>query len=127
MRAGARVISLACWVAAAGPVHAAEGFTDGEKLLTYCADAESDSPKVNPFRAGWCLGFVEGALRGWEAHALVRNAPLNYCVPPGTHVGALVKTTMQYVRENPAARAGRAEISLLQALQRAYPCAPPKK
>ncbi|HYC45231.1 MAG TPA: Rap1a/Tai family immunity protein [Burkholderiales bacterium] len=127
MRLKSGVISLACCAALAAPCHAAEGFTDGEKLLAYCADAESDSPKINPFRAGYCFGFIEGALRGWEAHAMVRNAPLNYCIPAGTSIGVLVSRIAQHVRENPAARAGRAEISVLQAVQRAYPCAQPGK
>ena len=122
MRLQLAAIALACCAAAGAPSHAAEAFTDGKKLLAYCAEAESESPKVNPFRAAYCMAFIEGTIRGWEAHALVRNAPFNYCIPPGTKIGALVSNVTRYVRENTAAQAGKAEVAVIQAIQRAYPC-----
>ena len=118
-------VTVACLAVLATPCHAAEEVsTDGEKLLAYCAHAEADNTKtkINPFRAGFCMAFIEGALRGWEAHALVRNAPLNYCIPAGIKVGALVSTVTRYISENPTARAGKGEIAVIQAIQRAYPC-----
>ena len=128
MRIQSAAVFIACCAVPAAPCGAAETVTDGEKLLTYCAEAEKrDAPKINPFRAGFCMAFIEGTLRGWEARASIGNAPFNYCIPNGIKIGALVSTVTGYMRENPSARAGKAEISVIQAIQRAYPCVPRPK
>ena len=112
---------------AALPAPAADGAIDTPKLLAYCDEAIKDTRDVNAFRAGYCMAFVEGVLRGWEASAYVRDAPVNYCMPAGVTLAQIVRVVVKSLRDNPAELRGRAEVSVIAAVQKAYPCSAPRK
>jgi len=105
---------------------AAEGPLNGARLLEYCGEAVKDSPE-NAFRAAYCMAFVDGTLRGWEAGAYARDASPNYCLPPTTSLRQLVSVVSKYIDDNPSALAGRAEILVITAVQKAFSCAPGKR
>jgi hypothetical protein len=108
-----------------GPSPAAEARMDGLRLLSYCEHAEKDDAQTsNPFRAGQCLGFVTGTLKGWEAAAAVRNARPNYCIRHGVTVDRIMRAVTQYVRADTARHQAQAEMLVISAVQRAFPCAP---
>ena len=102
---------------------AAEGPMNGTRLLETCREALKENPQ-NAYRAGYCMAFVDGTLRGWEAGAYVRDGSPNYCLPPTTTLGQLVSVVSKYVEDNPSALAGRAELLVITAVQKAFPCAP---
>ena len=120
-------IAAASLALAASASPAAEGAIDTPRLLSYCDEAVKDTPDVNAFRAGYCLAFVEGVLRGWEAGAYVRDAPVNYCMPSGVTLAQIVRVIVKSLRDNPAEMRGRAEVSVISAVQKAYPCTAPRK
>jgi hypothetical protein len=127
-------MSKKMWVAAASlalaavfPSSAAEGPTDGQKLLSYCDEALKDTPDANASRAAYCMAFVEGVLRGWEAGAYVRDGSTNYCVPPGTTLGQIVRVITKSLRENPGELRGKGEVLLIGAVQKAFPCTAPAR
>lgn len=98
---------------------------DGKQLLAVCEHAERDAgPKVSPFRAGQCLGFIAGTLKGWEAAAAVRNTRPNYCIRPGVTLDELLRAVTQYVRADPSRQHGQAELLVISGVQQAFPCAP---
>jgi hypothetical protein len=106
------------------PSSAAEAPTDGQRLLAYCEEAEKEGTNVNAFRAAYCMAFVEGTLRGWEAGAYVRDAPTNYCITPGTTLGQMVRVVTKSLREkNPGELRGKGEVLVIAAIQKAFPCA----
>jgi len=105
---------------------AAEGPMNGSRLLEYCQEAEKENP-ANAFRAAYCMAYVDGTLRGWEAGAYVRDGSPNYCLPPSATLGQLVKVVSRYLSDNPSALGGRGEILVITAVQKAYPCAPKGK
>ena len=119
--------AVALAAALAAPfVSAADGPIDTPRLLAYCEEAEKDAG-ANQFRAGYCYAFIEGTLRGWEAAAFVRDAPVNYCIGSGVTLGQIVRTVVKSLRDNPADMRGRAEVSVISAVQKAYPCGAPKR
>jgi hypothetical protein len=98
---------------------------DGRKLLDYCQHAENDTaPKANPFRAGYCLAFIEGTLKGWEAAAAVRNARPNYCIKPGIKFDQILRAVTKHLRADPSSLQGQGELLVITAVQQAFPCAP---
>ena len=112
-------------LASSGPSPAAEVRMDGQWLLASCEDVEkSEAQKPNPFRAGRCLGFIAGTLKGWEAAAAVRNAHANYCIRPGVTVDQLVRAVTKHIRADPARQHAQAETLVISAVQQAFPCAP---
>jgi hypothetical protein len=111
----------------AGMSGAAEAPTDGQKLLQYCQDAEKEGADVNPFRAGYCMAFIEGTLRGWEAGAYVRDASTNYCIPPGATLGTIMRIVTKHLRDNPGDQRIKGEIVVISAVQKAFPCGPGRK
>ena len=118
--------AVAALLACSSPSPAAEQVrVDGQWLVTYCDHAEkTDAPKINPFRAGQCLGFITGTLKGWEAAAAVRNARVNYCIRPGVTVDQMVRAVTKYVRADPSRSHAQAEMLVVSAIQQAFPCAP---
>ena len=114
-------------VLAASSLRAAEGPTDGHKLLSYCEEALKDTPGVNPFRAGYCMAFIEGTLRGWEAAAYVRDAPTNYCITPGTTLAQSTAAVTKHLRENPGELRGKGEILVIGAIQKTFTCVATRK
>ena len=104
---------------------AAEGPMNGTRLLEACREALKENPQ-NAYRAAYCMAFVDGTLRGWEAGAYVRDGAPNYCLPPTTTLGQLVSVVSGYIEDNPSALAGRAELLVITAVQKAFPCAPGK-
>ena len=123
---GATLAALLCL---AGSARAGEAIFDGTRLLLYCEEADKDPARANPFRLGHCLGFVEGTLRGWEAGALVRNMPVNYCIPPGIKFDDMLRSVLKHMRANQAEMHGKADLLVISAVQRTYPCtgAPQKR
>ena len=126
-------MKLQAFAAAAGLVlaaavsSAAEAPTDGQKLLTYCEEALKDSADVSPFRAAYCMAFIEGTLRGWEAGAYVRDGSTNYCIPPGTTLGQIMQVVIKSLREKPGELRGKGEILVIGAVQKAFPCTAPAR
>jgi hypothetical protein len=103
----------------------AQAQMDGRRLLDYCEHAEKDADaKANPFRAGNCLGFIEGTLKGWEAAAAVRNARTNYCIRPGVTFDQILRAVTKYLRADPSRLNAQAELGVITAVQQAFPCAP---
>ena len=121
-KAAVATLALSC-----APCFAADGPIDTPRLLEYCDEAQLDSGKANPFRAGYCYAFVEGVLRGWEAGAYVRDAPVNYCIPDGVTLGQIVGAISSTIRSNPSQLSGRAEVSVIAAVQKSYPCGQPQR
>ena len=119
-------VLLSAALAAASVSHAADGPIDTPRLLAYCEEAQKEAG-ANPFRAGYCYAFIEGTLRGWEAAAFVRDAPTNYCIAPGVTLGQIVGVVVKSLRDNPADMRGRAEVSVISAVQKAFPCNVPQK
>ena len=118
----AAVAALLAW---STPSPAAEVRVDGQWLVAYCDHAErTDAQKINPFRAGQCLGFITGTLKGWEAAATVRNARPNYCLRPGVTVDQIVRAVTKYVRADPSRSPAQAEMLVISAVQQAFPCKP---
>ena len=118
----AAVAALLAW---SSPTPAAEVRVDGQWLVTYCEHAEkTDAQKINPFRAGQCLGFITGTLKGWEAAAAVRSAPVNYCIRPGVTVDQIVRAVTKYVQADPSRSHAQAEMLVITAIQQAFPCTP---
>lgn len=113
---------LALTLAATASVHAADGPIDTPRLLAYCEEAQKESG--NAFRTGYCYAFIEGTLRGWEAGAYVRDAPVNYCIGAGVTLGHIVDAVVKSLRANPADMRGRAEVSVISAVQKTFPCGP---
>jgi hypothetical protein len=106
----------------------AQAQTDGRTLLDYCEHAEKDAdPKANPFRAAYCLAFIEGTLRGWEAGAIVRDAQPGYCIATGTKFDQIQRAVTKYLRADASRLKGQAELQVITAVQRAFPCAPAQK
>ena len=103
---------------------AAEAGLDGAALLAYCEHAERDDAKANVYRAGACIGFVQGTLKGWEAAASVRNARPNYCIAPGLKFDGILRAVTTYLRADPSRLHGKAELQVISAVQLAFPCAP---
>ena len=103
-----------------------EARMDGATLAAHCEHVAKpdDAQKSNPFRAGQCLGFITGTLKGWEAAAAVRKMRPNYCIPPGVTVDQITRAVTQYVRADPARRHADAELIVISAVQQAFPCAP---
>jgi hypothetical protein len=95
---------------------------DTPRLLAYCEEAQKEGVQLNAFRAGYCFAFVEGVLRGWEAAAFVWEHPVNYCIAASTSLGQLVAAVTKALRDNPATMRGRAEVSVIAAVQKAFPC-----
>jgi hypothetical protein len=116
------LLAAATLLVLAGQSPAAEAPTDGQRLLAYCDDAQKDTGDVNPFRAGYCMAFIEGALRGWEAGAYVRDASTNYCITPGVTLGELMRVVVKSLRENPSELRVKGEIVVIGAVQKAFPC-----
>ena len=107
--------ALLAWNA---PSPAAEARMDGQWLLASCEHAEHDeAQKPNPFRAGRCLGFISGTLKGWEAAAAVRNARPNYCIQPGVTVDQIVRAVTKYTRAEVSRQHAQAEMLVLSAIQ----------
>lgn len=106
---------------------AAEAGLDGAALLAYCEHAERDDPKANVYRAGACIGFIQGTLKGWEAAASVRKARLNYCITPGLKFDGILRAVTTYLRADPSRLHGKAELLVISAVQQAFPCAPGSK
>ena len=118
-RAGA--VLLLC----AGFAGSAQAQTDGRSLLDYCEHAEKDAdPKANPFRAAYCLAFIEGTLRGWEAGAIVRDAQPGYCIATGTKFDQIQRAVTKHLRADPSRLKGQAELQVITAVQQAFPCVP---
>jgi hypothetical protein len=117
------VIAAASFLVTTHVCLAAEAPTDGGKLLAYCEEAEKTGSNVNPFRGGYCMAFIEGTLRGWEASSFVRDAPVNYCIPADVTMGQLIGVVTKHLRDNPSRLSGKAELSVISAMQKAYPCA----
>src|SRR5688572_17221915 len=108
-----------------GALSAAEVRLDGQWLLASCEHAEKDeAQKPNPFRAGRCLGFISGTLKGWEAAAAVRNVRPNYCIRPGVTVDQIVRAVTKYTRADASRQHAQAEMLVISAIQQAFPCAP---
>ena len=121
----ARVAAVgAVLLASIGASHAAEVMMDARRLLTYCDEAEKNQYESNTYRTGFCVAFIEASLRGWEAGALVRNAPLNYCFPRDLKLHDILRTVTAHLRANAHALGDRAELAVIAAVQKAYPCAP---
>jgi len=99
---------------------------DGAWLLAYCEHVEKADvqAKSNPFRAGQCIGFITGTLKGWEAAATVRNMKPNYCIRPGVKLDDILSAVLKYVRADPGRQAAQAEMLVISAVQQAFPCAP---
>ena len=102
------------YAAAATPI-------DAPRLLAYCEEAQKESGQPNVFRAGYCYAFVEGVLRGWESAAFVWDRPVNYCIPESTSLGQIVGAVTNALRERPG-EMRRAEVAVIAAVQRAFPC-----
>jgi hypothetical protein len=113
---------LVLTLAAATPAIAADAPIDTPRLLEYCEEAQKESGNVNAFRAAYCMAFIEGTLRGWEAGAFVRDAPVNYCIGSGVTLGQIMRAVVKNLRDNPAEMRGRAEVSVIAAVQKAFPC-----
>jgi hypothetical protein len=103
------------YAAAATPI-------DTPRLLTYCEEAQKDSGQLNAFRAGYCFAFVEGVLRGWETGAYVWSTPVNYCIPESVTLSRIVAAVTKALRARPEEISGRAEVSVIAAVQKAFPC-----
>jgi hypothetical protein len=101
----------------------AQAQTDGRSLLDYCEHAEKDAdPKANPFRAAYCLAFIEGTLRGWEAGAIVRDTQPGYCIATGTKFDQIQRAVTKHLRADPSRLKGQAELQVITAVQQAFPC-----
>ena len=117
--------AAAAFVAWSDPSPGAEARMDGQQLLAHCEHAERDDVKTsNPFRAGHCIGFISGTLRGWETAASVRNARPNYCIAPGVKFDQILRAVTTYVRADASRQHAQAEILVISAVQQAFPCAP---
>ena len=95
---------------------------DTPRLLTYCEEAQKESGPMNMFNAGYCFAFVEGVLRGWEAGAYVWDRPVNYCIPESVTLGTIVASVTKVLREHSGEMRRRAEVSVIAAVQKAFPC-----
>ena len=125
LRVGWRTTLALAWLCVSAPVtFAAEGPTDGRKLLTYCEEAEKDNSKLNPFLVGYCMAFIEGTLRGWEASSQVRDLPYGYCISPGVTIGQMTAIVVKHLRADPTRLSGNAETLVITAFQKTCPCAP---
>ncbi len=119
-----RLAVLLCVFPALPDARAGEGVPlTGARLLEYCREAVKEKP-ADAFRAAYCMAFVDGTLRGWEAGAYARDASPNYCLPPALTLGQLVSVVSKYLDDNPADHGRRAEVVVITAVQRAYSCAP---
>ena len=123
MRAGAALAAIAL-LASINASHSAEVMMDARRLLTYCDEAEKSKYEANNYRTGFCVAFIEATLRGWEAGALVRNAPVNYCFPKGLRLHDILRTVTAHLRASAHELGDRAELIVIRAVQKAYPCSP---
>lgn len=109
------------------PVHA----QTGNSLLEDCTGSDE-------FGSGYCIGFVLGALQGFNGgaayHAIFSGAlsaeeandsadkALQICVPDGVTNGQLVAVFKKHLENSPSTRHNDANWLLLTAMQDAFPC-----
>ena len=119
MRISSVVVAVAAFLVNA-PCSAADATTTTKQLLSYCDEWQKPQADMSPYRAAYCMAFIEGVLKGWETAASVRDVPVNYCITPGLTVGQIVAAITKTIRANPTA--GKAEMSIISAAQKVFPC-----
>lgn len=106
----------------------------GAELLANCAEVlkRADSARVDPYRAGQCMGFVQGFGEGVKIAALGASADRQeyekrrfFCVPEGVTNLQVVRVVVKSLREQSQERLQQeAGVLVGLALRRAYPCEP---
>ncbi len=87
-------------------------FQNGNKLKSHCMGA-------NGFSDGFCMGYVIGVA---DSNSLIICSPGG---PGGVTQGQYTDIVKKYLNENPAQLHRDADVLVLDALKKAFPC--PKK
>lgn len=121
-------------VPCSGTAQTQSSHTTGTELLTKCKRAlDTQTPGWIPFEAGWCMGYVEGVISGWNGRATASSGSFEEfqklsigCFPQNVTMGQLVRVIVQYLETNPATLHFRAEALVRRALLTAFQCADAK-
>jgi len=107
----------------------------GSELLANCTEVvkgADGAPNVDPYKAGQCMGYIQGFGEGVKVSALGASGDMAeyekrrfFCVPQGVTNLQMVRVLVKALRSQPEARL-REEAGVLAgiALRRAYPCKP---
>lgn len=102
--------------------------TAGE-LMRACSEIEHrgqvlgprvDVPDTAP--AGMCLGYVMALLGATLFSNPDNSRVLGICTPENMNAYELIRTTAQFLRNNPGHDRDRAVVVVLSAAKQAYPC-----
>lgn len=110
-----------------GALGLGNAMADGNQLMSDCQSAirlfETDGKEGNAFRAGNCIGVINGvtSLRGITNPALPQQAQTCLPTPPPPNIQA-ARVAVKYLQENPEKLNLDDGILMLFALQRAFPC-----
>lgn len=130
MHARAKGIVFALALTAAAPARA----LTGAELLASChasiERAEGKAAAVDPYKAGQCLGYVQGFGAGADVAALGASRNMAeyrknrvFCVPPRATNLSVMRVVVDALRDQPAKRLQQdARTTVGLALRRAFPC-----
>lgn len=118
-------------MALVGANEAAAQATDGDTVYSACTTD-------NPAMAGFCSGFIIGAIEGTrfgvalpmmisgnESAAAINSISdqlLQICPPDGVTNGQYIDIAVKHLADNPEDRNDPARVHIMMAMQDAFPC-----
>lgn len=124
-------LALAFGLLASAPAQA----MSGSELLANCTEVvkgADGAPNVDPYKAGQCMGYMQGFGAGAKVSALGASTDMAeyekrrfFCVPQGVTNLQMVRVVVKALRSQSEERL-REEAGVLVGieLRRAYPCQP---
>ena len=113
---------------------------DGNRLLSDCSsvikladDNFKKGPESSSYPSGWCFGFVNGFLEGFDASTLAASktyaeyleSRTSYiCIPEEATIGQDIRVIIKWLNEHPERLHEDAGALIFIALKTAFPCAP---
>jgi|HubBroStandDraft_1064217.scaffolds.fasta_scaffold168636_2 hypothetical protein len=102
----------------------------GNELQSKCKHAVQETPSdlSSSWSAGLCAGYISGVVDSqamWEAfeHVEKNYEQFHYCMPAAATNEQALKIVVKYLDDHPERLHEPANILILEALHKAFPCA----
>jgi hypothetical protein len=111
-------VAIAAFILCVAPLHAQHSLMadrTGNSLVAACTEDE-----VAPKAA--CLGFIVGAMEGWQTGVAFHRQAETICIPRGVEVGQMMKIILKYADDHPQDLHLPAGFLVVIAMQKAFRC-----
>jgi hypothetical protein len=99
---------------------AGDVLTACETAITLDQGAQSDDASSD--KAFWCVGYVAGVMDGALMAPIITNSRPVVCAPKGGTSEQSLRAVIKYLRDHPEVLHESAEVHVITALVKAFPC-----